>query len=213
MATYPSPQLVSADLSILTTQVDAPYLWDLVGYLLSQFPYLASKGVSGYAYFLANTTTTITTTSAGGSNSTQPAAGMKGAFVTIDTQSTVDMQAIWAPIFAHAAETWPGVLATPHIAAHPSFMDWYATHYDAGAAGTDTYVGSHLLDEAALSSTNNNNSNSATALGEAYRVFAQAGNGGTAYLVAGKGTWEAKPRGGGNAVCPSWRKTLVHAGK
>lgn len=196
MATHPSPQIVGADLGIITTEIDAPYYWDLVGYLLSQFPYLASKGVAGYAYFIPNATAPVF------GNTTLQSAGMLGSFVITDTQSAGDMYAIWAPIFDHVARTWPGVSAAPNITVHPSFLDWYSTHYDQGTAGSNLYAGSHLLDERALSAN-------ATANGEAFKSFGK--NGGTAFLVAGKGTWEAKPRGGSTAVLPSWRRTVVHA--
>ena len=38
-------------------------------------------------------------------------------------------------------------------------------------------------------------------------------SGGGLYMVSGKGVWDAKPRGGGDAVNPAWRKALIHAGK
>ncbi|KAI8630345.1 hypothetical protein F5Y19DRAFT_474733 [Xylariaceae sp. FL1651] len=48
-------------------------------------------------------------------------------------------------------------------------------------------------------------SSKSTALGQAFRIF-----NGQAFPVPGNGTRNAKPKGGSNAINPSWRQTYVH---
>lgn len=73
------------------------------------------------------------------------------------------------------------------------------------AAGLDEYVGSRLLSKEAVTSN-------LTAAAAAYKQFSLSGLG-TAYLVSGKGVFNAKPPGGGDAVCPAWRTSYIHASK
>ncbi|KAI1392118.1 FAD-binding domain-containing protein [Hypoxylon trugodes] len=189
MTTHPSPQVVGLAIGLLASDLNAPYVWDMVAYLLSQFPYLDSKGVSGYSYLTGNFTYPGAPFSG---------AGMGAAFVIQDTQNTDDMVSIWAPILDHVNKTWPDVTQTFIPQAYPSFYAWFEENYDKLSAGSDIWVGSHLLSADALTSNQ-------TAVAEAFKIFD-----GTAYLVAGEGVKNAKPRGGSNAVNPSWRNTLVH---
>lgn len=69
IATHPTPKLVAGIVSIITPDIKAPWLWDMIGYIASQFPYLSSKDVSGYVYFFQNQTIP-------GSNDTTAYAGM-----------------------------------------------------------------------------------------------------------------------------------------
>lgn len=108
------------------------------------------------------------------------------------------MLAIWEPIIAHVNATWPNTFAAAELQPYPSFNSWFDVFYDQSLAGYDGYVGSRLLDEKALASDD---------IGESFRL-----SGGAAYLVAGKGVRDAKPRGGSLSVTPTWRKAIVHAG-
>lgn len=66
-------------------------------------------------------------------------------------------------------------------------------------------MSSRLLDREALTADSN-----ATKRGlERFSAGGQA----TVYIVSGKGVRDARPRGGGTAVHPSWRRTYVHASK
>lgn len=56
IATYPTPKLVAGLVGILSVDLKAPWIWDMVGYVASQLPYLMSKDVSGYAFFSKNLT-------------------------------------------------------------------------------------------------------------------------------------------------------------
>lgn len=190
IATHPTPKLVAGIVSIITPDIKAPWLWDMIGYIASQFPYLSSKDVSGYVYFFQNQTIP-------GSNDTTAYAGMGAELMILDTQDTNDMLAIWEPIIAHVNATWPNTFAAAELQPYPSFNSWFDVFYDQSLAGYDGYVGSRLLDEKALASDD---------IGESFRL-----SGGAAYLVAGKGVRDAKPRGGSLSVTPTWRKAIVHA--
>ncbi|KAI1328685.1 FAD-binding domain-containing protein [Xylariaceae sp. FL0255] len=189
LKTYPTPKIVGG-IAAVATEVGAPFLWDMVGYVVSQSPYLLDKGVSGYMFTTTNQSLPV-------GNSTINVAGVGGSVIIIGTQELSDLDAIWEPIFTYANKTW-GAFPYTSFAAYPSFKAWYDVYYDQNPAGYDMWVGSHLLDEAAFGN--------ATTLGEVYKISEA-----TAYLVGGKGVMDAKPSGGSNAVNPSWRRTLVHA--
>lgn len=186
---------MAADIAIASLDLDAPFIWDMVGYLLSQFPYLDSNGVSGYSVLSHNYTVPD------GNNGTMMIAGLAGEFLILDTQDPNDMQAIWDPIIAHVKTTWPTAVALVGLTPYSSFASWLDVYYDNNPTGYDEYVGSHLLDTVSLTSDS-------TAVGQAFETFR-----GQAFLVSGVGTRDAKPRGGGTAVTPSWRRAIVHASK
>ncbi|KAI0138180.1 FAD-binding domain-containing protein [Hypoxylon sp. NC0597] len=188
LATYPSPEMAELGLALFTAEPNATYTWDMVGYVLSQYPYLDSKGVSGYSIITQNF-----------SIPGFQVAGIGGSFVILGTQDINDMLSIWAPILDHINKTWPSVTPILSPQTFSSFQDWFSVHYDQGAAGYDLWVTSHLLDAESLTSNT-------TATAEAFRNFR-----GNAHLVAGQGVKNAKPRGGSNAVNPSWRRAIVHA--
>jgi hypothetical protein len=195
LATHPTPKIVAANIVIASLDLDAPFVWEMVGYLLSQFPYLDSQGVSGYSVLSQNYTAPTS------NNGSLNIAGLAGEFLLFNTKNVEDMQAIWDPIITYVKATWPTTVALVDLIPYPSFASWFDVYYDQDPAGYDEYIGSHLLDAPSLTS------NRAT-VGQAFETFK-----GEAFLVAGKGTRDAKPRGGSTAVNPSWRKTIVHAGK
>ncbi|KAL7621380.1 hypothetical protein AAE478_008702 [Parahypoxylon ruwenzoriense] len=194
LTTHPSPQMVGLDIGIFTRNLSATYLWDMMGYLLSQYPYLDSKGLSGYGYFFRNFSLPD------GDGGTIDAAGMGASFAILNTHDTADMLSIWAPVLGHINTTWPDVTILPGLGSYSSFQDWFSTHYDQSTTGDNIWIGSHLLDSQALIRNN------ATVLGEAFKIFD-----GSAFLVAGRGVKNAKPRGGSISVHPSWRRALVHS--
>ncbi|KAJ8123346.1 hypothetical protein ONZ43_g688 [Nemania bipapillata] len=192
LATHPTPKIV-AGIIALYGLVNEPWVQDLIGYIASQFPYLVSNDVSGYAFFTYNTTTP------NANNGIDILSGLIGEFMITDTQDIKDMQTIWEPILTHIKTTWPATVIMESLNPYSSFYSWFTVFYDQGAAGYNHYVGSRLLDEKALSINS-------TTLG---KVFTDARA--SAYLVAGKGVREAKPRGGGLSVTPTWRRAVVHA--
>ncbi|KAI8948659.1 hypothetical protein F4801DRAFT_441823 [Xylaria longipes] len=185
LATHPTPKVVAGIIAFLSLDLSAPWSWDMVGYLASSLPYLASKDVSGYAFF--------------NNNGNESFAGMSGEFMILDTQDVKDMQEIWDPLIAHVKATWPDAVITLDVNPYPSFQSWFSIWYDQNPAGYDQYVGSRLLDEKALTVES-------TTLGQAFKLSS-----GTAYLIAGKGVRDAKPRGGSISATPTWRKAIVHS--
>ncbi|KAJ8131939.1 hypothetical protein O1611_g1684 [Lasiodiplodia mahajangana] len=117
----------------------------------------------------------------------------------MDTQNISDMQAIWTPILDQINATWPATISFVSFSPYPSFQSWFSLNYDQGAAGYNQYVGSRLLDEKAFSISSSD-------LGKAFMAAKSS-----AYLVAGKGVRNAKPRGGSISAAPTWRKAVVHS--
>jgi hypothetical protein len=79
--------------------------------------------------------------------------------------------------------------------------------HDGSPVGVTVFLGSRLLGAEALTTN-------LTAVAGAFETLAGVGIGVTeSYLISGKGVWDAKPRGGGNSVCPAWRKTLSQNGE
>lgn len=118
---------------------------------------------------------------------------------------------IFEPLQRNITTRWPTAMQLVfEVKEYPSFMAWWEDHHDTVVSG-ENYLGtSRLLDEAALSGN-------LTALTAAYETLADVDGRGTgiatAYLVSGRGVWNAKPRGGGNAVNPAWRKAISHTSK
>ncbi|KAI0197518.1 FAD-binding domain-containing protein [Astrocystis sublimbata] len=195
LITYPTPKVVAANLAIGSLDLSAPWVWDLNGYILSQFPYLDSQGVSGYSVLSSN----YSVPDGSNNNITVQIAGIAGEFLILDSENTDEIQAIWDPIIAHVKATWPDAVALVDLIPYPSFASWLDVYYDQDPTGYNEWVSSHLLDEDALTSNR-------TAVGQAFKAFR-----GQAFLVSGNGTRNAKPRGGSNAVNPSWRRAYVHA--
>ncbi|KAH8198735.1 hypothetical protein TruAng_007099 [Truncatella angustata] len=199
MATHPTPQIVAWDGAIASFEVGAPWFWDMIGYLLTQLPYLDSKGISGYPTIYPNVSNPI------GQGPSRVSA-FTGSFILQDTQNVTEIQEILQPVLDYVRTTWPQAYILANVLPpYPSFLDWYADHYDRSAAGTNEYVGSHLMNAKAFED--------AAALGAVFKTFSEVGGGSSPFLVAGAGVRNAKPRGGGNSVCPAWRKALVHASK
>ncbi|KAH8907907.1 FAD-binding domain-containing protein [Coniochaeta sp. PMI_546] len=196
MRTYPTPQLTNLFLTLATVNSSSPRVWDMVAYVLSQFPSLGDAGLSGYGYLF----NAIPNPLDGGVTSVS---GMIASVVLQDTQSPRVMTDLWAPVLTHISQTWPEVIIDTNITTFPSFLAWYHEHHDTTPTGNDTYVGSRLLDETALTAN-------LTASAEAFKQMSSGGVS-TAYLVSGKGVHDALPRGGGDAVLPAWRRAYIHA--
>ncbi|SPQ19540.1 17c0ff80-6478-469b-8018-7a82ef6159b7 [Thermothielavioides terrestris] len=197
MKTFPTPRLETVDLIILTTNVSDPRpVLDMIAYVLSNFPSFGDQGLSGYSYF----SPAITDPDLGGNTTI-------GGFImsaALRDSSPEAMSRLWDPVLAHINATWPGLFrAIPRPASYPSFLAWYRDHYDQSTAGADIYLGSRLLDKAALTA---DPAKTAAALQRWCN-----GSVAEAFLVSGKGVFDARPRGGGNAVLPAWRKSYVHA--
>ncbi len=202
MKTYPTPKIEQLTLALATTEVANPRpIFDMIAYVLSQFPSLGDDGLSGYSYFFG----AIPNPFDGGATT------VGGIFMAVVLQdsSPEAMRTLWDPVLAHVNTTWPGLFQVVYLPkSFPSFLGWYLENYDTSAAGQNSYLGSRLLDRAALTAD-------LTKSSAAFERFANssiaAASIGTAYLVSGKGVHNAHPRGCANAVLPAWRKAYVHA--
>ncbi|KXJ94189.1 hypothetical protein Micbo1qcDRAFT_187915 [Microdochium bolleyi] len=212
MSAHPTPKLTSYDVLIGTADVTSPNVPNIFGYIVSQFPALDGKGMAGYASFTSALNFTVP-----GSDATVLVAGGSLNFILADSTDTAEIRALLDPIVGHLLDPANSEAATPSgkfprgmfaagepvVAAHPSFWSYYdgAEHNDVTPAGENYWVGSRLLDAKAL--------RDADKVAAAYRTFANPG--GSGYLVTGNGTRNARPRGGGNAVNPSFRRAVSHS--
>ena len=204
LQTVPSPQVSSLNF-IFGTPSANPHAFDAVTYFLTQLPVLEEAGVSGYPIIFKDSP----------SSTGQPGlfTGMVGKLIMLNTSS--DSQVILDqinPILAHINSTFSNPAAGgqgfeffTQVQNYASFGAWYEENYDPSPVGHSNVMGSRLLDAEALTGN-------ATATKLAFEKFA-AGGQATAYIVSGRGVWNAKPRGGGTSVNPAWRRTVVHASK
>ncbi|KAK4232845.1 hypothetical protein C8A03DRAFT_39504 [Achaetomium macrosporum] len=197
MKTFPTPKLEHLVVGIATPNIsETRAIFDMVAYMVSNLPSMGDQGLSGYSFFFPAYPNPF-------DNSNTTVGGFLMSAVLKDSSPEV-MRQLWAPVLAHVSTTWPGLFQTYYVPrSYPSFLAWYSENFDSSQAGLDVYMGSRLLDRAALTGNLTRNA-------DAFARFAD-GLGGTAYLVSGKGVRNARPRGGGNAVLPAWRKAYVHA--
>jgi hypothetical protein len=169
--------------------------WDMNTYLISQYSYLTQNTVMGYPYIIpmypVAADTYYTTYYASWH-------GVSNISETFD------------PIITHVNETW-GSSINAFVNTTTSYPNRYQTslpNHDASLAGSDSVLGSRLIDETALLGNQ-------TSLKKALKRYISESLTavGTVYLLGGKGVWDAQPRGGSDAVNPAWRKALGHFGK
>lgn len=177
-----------------------PLAMDMSAQVISQFPALETKGLSGYSYVFRNFSNPLDPTGASGRIS-----GFVGLFALQDVSTAAAIDDAWRPVWAQINETWPGHFIFFSASSWwPSFYSWWNVSYDMTAAGSDMLVPSRLLDTEALSGHGN-----ITSLrdGLAALTGPDADGVATAYLVAGQGVWKWD---GQNAVLPAWRRAIAH---
>jgi hypothetical protein len=198
MTIFPTPKVLSLDFVISGAASNAN-AFAMITHVLSQFPTLDRAGISGYPLIVRNTTRI------------QPGkyvTGIMGKLIMLNETDPAALMKHLEPILTHINETWEGEFSYGgQTTVFNSFYDWYEVNYDHSPAGYNSVMASRLLDAEALEG-----GQSEDAIRDALETFAQ-GDLNTIFLVAGRGTWNAKPRGGGNAVTPAWRKAVVHASK
>lgn len=196
MTIFPTPSVASMDFYYVTSAL-YPQALDGIGYLMSQFPMLADEGISGYPLIVkdASLIPGLSVT------------GILGKLVKLNAASTDELLEPLQPIFEHMNATWPGAFAFEVTSSRmfDRFQPWYDENYDRSAVGFNHFLASRLMDRESMEKDTNKT-------GEAFGRFAN-GDQNTVFIVSGKGVHEAKPRGGGNAVVPAWRKAYVHASK
>lgn len=131
-------------------------------------------------------------------------ATFQGVFVLPGPPSATILEDLWAPIWVYVNETYPNQTVTQVKSnVFPNLYDAFLKYADVSTAGVDKVVGSWLLPAETLTEDT---------LKNALITFLGV-SGARLYMVSGKGVWNAKPRGGSDAVNPAWRKALIHAGQ
>ncbi|KAL8387177.1 hypothetical protein RB595_010102 [Gaeumannomyces hyphopodioides] len=206
MKTHPTPRMPSLSVFLVAApdspspEVAAAALPDLAAYVLSELPRLSAAGAAGYLQL---------TTQLPDPRPDQPPGqvitGVTGV-LTMPYGTPEALAAAWEPVAAHVGATWPGLFfavpASPEV--YPGWWPWFQQHYDTSSAGGNVLLGSWLLDGRALAADRN-----ATATAVA-RFLGGKGGGVLLNFVGGRGVMEARPRGGGAAVLPAWRRAYVH---
>ncbi|KAJ6016193.1 hypothetical protein N7540_010784 [Penicillium herquei] len=192
--TVPSTPIAVYELEIEASSSSSAW-WDSVSYTLSQFPGLSNSNIASYTYLYPNE-------SAAGIDG--EGALFKALFALYDPPSDDTLETLLEPTLRHLNETYANkITITSAATVYPNFYSMFLDNADDSGAGVDKVVGSRLLPPETLVEDAFQNA-LIEFLGEA---------GGRLYMVSGKGVWDAKPRGGGNAVNLAWRKALIHAGK
>ncbi|KAM0323137.1 hypothetical protein ACHAQA_008987 [Verticillium albo-atrum] len=194
---HPSPKIVSF-MFILGTAAGAPFVWDLITLAFSQLPTWGDAGLSGYFFSSASIPSPVPIP--GGP---EEVGGLIGITMLQD-QEPDEILKHFRALNETVQQRWPGMtfFFAPETR-FDSFIDWYDVYYDQGSAGNSTYLASRLLPKDVIEGDQ-------TALKEALETAGGPTGGLSAFLVAGKGVANAKPRGGGDAVHPAWRKAYLH---
>lgn len=130
--------------------------------------------------------------------------GIIGKLIMTDVPSKSAILERLSPLLNQINTTYPSQFQFyTDVTSHADFAAWYEENYDPSPVGYSSVMSSRLLDKEALTGN-------VTALKTGLQRFS-AGGQATVYIVSGKGVFEAKPRGGGTAVNPAWRRTYVHA--
>jgi phytoene dehydrogenase-like protein len=182
------------DFTIETTPNSTVY-WESVAYMVAQYPTLANSSVAAFTYLYPNTSAA----GLGGDKAT-----FQAVFALYDPDSSTRLENLLEPYVQHINNSYPSLITTTVASTvFPNFHSMFLEFADDSGAGVDKVVGSWLLPPDTLKEDAFSNA-LVDFLGPA---------GGRLYMVSGSGVWDAKPRGGSNAINPAWRKALVHAGK
>ncbi|RDL35420.1 uncharacterized protein BP5553_07351 [Venustampulla echinocandica] len=200
MQAHPSTQFLTASVFFATGPGSSSY-WTAAAVFASQYPGLSSLGISGYSYIKPDVGNADL-------NTTGAVDGYYGIFmlpVLSSANTSLSLAtAVTGALNKALASFPPGQFSSAvlPVESHDDFWAWYKVNNGPLNAGGDSVFGSRLLDEKALTSN-------LTALEDALK---QTGKGSVdLYLAGGKGSQQAVPRGGGNAVNDAWRRTVVHS--
>ncbi|KAH7232093.1 hypothetical protein B0J15DRAFT_539316 [Fusarium solani] len=197
--THKTPKITTSSL-MLFTDAKSKFVYDVIAYSLSLFPSLGDAGLSGYTLISPGIENPVPIPGA-----PKEVAGILGQFIVQDVEDPEYTEKIWKPINETIQKRWSGaVQLLVGKEEYPSFLKWFDVHYDQDTAGNSSYLVSRLLSKEALDGDQD-------ALKRALKSAMGPSGGMGAFLVAGKGVRDAKPRGGSDAVNPGWRKSYVHA--
>jgi len=195
LLTIPSPSVVTLTFQF-ATNASNPAAFDAISNFVSAFPSLADSGVSGYPIVFNSVPST--------GDASRLVSGIIGRLIMTDVSSKSTILERLSPLLDQINTTYPSQFEFyTDVTSHADFAAWYEENYDPSPVGYSSVMSSRLLDKEALT-------RNVTALKTALQRFS-AGGQATVYIVSGKGVFEAKPRGGGTAVNPAWRRTYVHA--
>ena len=188
LKTYPVPSLTWSHFEITQNSRTREPFWQAAAYFHSQLPHLVESGLMGY-YNISSISPFEPSTPL-----------ILGAGVWILNTNTSAFNALLDLVLDHIQATYPiNVTRTSRYV--PNYYDWWKATYPPGAVGTESQLGSRLLDKKALSiPVNEIAPNLAAAYGDLVIL---------ANLVSGPGVWNAKPAGGLGSMTPAWRKTVV----
>ena len=195
---FPSYVFATANILVSSSIGDTDAFWNVMTNMLSQFPALNDQGVGSYNNIAANVTVPEL-------NITTPINGFSGIFflpLTRPSNTTGSFAAVMNDFVALTTKGYPQVASTITFTTYSNFFDYYKTSNGPLTGGDDVMLGSRLLDGKALTGNY-------TALKQAIQLATPAGEVTQANLVGGENVWNAKPRGGSNAVNPAWRKAYV----
>jgi len=196
LKTYPTPACAIMTIEIILPTAYLDIFWDIMTYIVSQYPYLSNNAISGYPYlfpaYAASATETVAVYQAAFYDHTSPYGNSK-------------LSTIFEPIISFIETTWAGVTVSSSTAYYTTRYQAALGSHDVSEAGDDLVLGSRLLDAATLTGN-------FTALKEAIIGFTGT-QGSALFLLGGKGVADAVPRGGSDAVNPAWRKSLAHFSK
>jgi hypothetical protein len=177
--------------------------WDVIAYILSQYPSLDAQGISCYSSIATSFVSAAL-------NITSPVDGFYGLFtmpLLHPSNSSDSLTAAVNTLFTDAMAPYPAQFFSGfETTLYPDFWGYYAINNGPLDAGHDQVLGSRLLDGKALTQNS-------TALKNAFKTATPPGHITSVYIVAGKNVQHAQPRGGSNAVNPAWRKAFVHTRK
>ncbi|KAL6884721.1 hypothetical protein GGI43DRAFT_432980 [Trichoderma evansii] len=190
--TVPSKPMAVYDF-IIETKPNSTAYWESVAYMIAQYPTLADSNVAAFTYLYPNT-------SAAGLG--EDMASFEAVFALYDPDSPSTLGSFLEPYVNQIKYNYSSQITTKVTSTiFPNFRSMFLEYADDKGAGVDKVVGSWLLPPGTLKEY---------AFGEALVDFLGP-TGGRLYIVSGTGVWDAKPRGGGDAVNPAWRNALVHA--
>jgi hypothetical protein len=203
LKTLPTLPIVTSS-SALSMPTGDPELFDMMAYIVSKLPDLETRGVVGYV-ITAKSFSILGAQMPFGLPKPTLEGGIAISPLIEGNYTEHHLDSELEPVFQYIKETWPQVIFQTVKTQFPSFHSWYLVNNDPTPAGFQGYLGSRLLDRKAVTVN-------LTASKLAYEASAEGGLA-VAYVLSGKGVWDAKPRGGGNSVCPAWRRAIVYSSK
>ncbi|KAH8600686.1 hypothetical protein B0O99DRAFT_589582 [Bisporella sp. PMI_857] len=196
---FPSTKFVTASLFLGTAPGGEGY-WDVITHIVSRYPDLISQGISGYTFIAPNFLSEDF-------NITSPVDGYYGILMLPllhPSNSSESLLTALNNVVASATAPYPGqIFSSISTTTYDDFWGYYEPNNGPQDAGYDQITVSRLLDGKALADREG--------LKKAFKTITSDGTAAGLYLVGGANVFNAKPRGGSNAVNPAWRKAYVHA--